>query len=141
VNTLTTALYDMDSRNDSTFTQAGNSGALTLLGPFGATINDALVGIGFDIYTTPGNLDPSISGDFGFAVLKRGEATANGAYLLYQVSLATGGISNGKLVGPLGSPSDFTGGFAVEPGVPEPATFGMMILGCAALCTLARRRA
>jgi hypothetical protein len=139
MGTIATVLYDMDSRNQATFTQnPPNAGTLVPLGNFGAGITDVQAGIGFDIYTTPGDVDPTIVGDTGFAVLKR-SGTSNGAYLLYNVNLGTGGISAGKLVGPDGSPSDFTGGFAVQPGVPEPATLTMLaILGAAAFA--ARRR-
>jgi hypothetical protein len=139
MGTIATVLFDMDSRNQATFTQnPPNAGTLVPLGDFGATITDVQAGIGFDIYTTPGDVDPTIVGDTGFAVLKR-SGTANGAYLLYQVSLGTGGISGGKLVGPDGSPSDFTGGFAVQPGVPEPATLTLLAMfGAAAFA--ARRR-
>jgi hypothetical protein len=126
--TFATTLYDMDTRNNSLYTQSPqNAGTMTLVGAFGATIN-ANVGIGFDIYTVPGDVDPSIGGDSAYAVLTR-TATNGGAYLLYQVNLSTGAITNGKLVGPAGTPSDFTGGFAIAPlPVPEPGSFAMVAL-------------
>ncbi len=134
-----TVLYDMDIRNNSTYTQAGNAGTLTLLGPFGATINDAQVGIGFDIYTDPGDADPTIGGDHAYAVLKR-TSTQSGAYLLYQVNLADGSIFNGKLVGPPGTPSDFTGGFSLAPlPIPEPTALALLTLGLLATATTRRR--
>jgi hypothetical protein len=137
--TIATILYDMDTRNMSLYTQnPPNNGTLNLVGPFGAAINDALVGIGFDIYTDPFDADPTIGGDSAYAVLKR-TGTQNGAYLLYQVNLATGGISNGKLVGPNGSPSDFTGGFAMAPGVPEPSTAVILFAGCAIVAATRRQ--
>jgi hypothetical protein len=138
--TFATTLYDMDTRNDSLYTQNGNGGVLTLVGAFGATINDAIVGIGFDVYTVPGDVDPSTGGDSAYAVLKR-TGTQNGAYLLYQVNLTTGNITGGKLVGPLGSPSDFSGGFAIAPlPVPEPTSFAMVVLAIAMAAGWVRRR-
>jgi hypothetical protein len=133
--TIATTLYDMDSRSDSLFTQnPPNNGTLNLVGIFGAGIN-ADEGIGFDIYTLPSDADPSTVGDSAYAVLMR-----DGPYMLYQVNLATGAITNGKLVGPVGSPSDFTGGFAIAPGIPEPASAVLLALGAAA-CLQLRRRA
>jgi hypothetical protein len=138
-----TALYDMDSRNDALYLQdPPNSGTVTQVGPFGLSIN-AGRNIGFDIYTTPGNVDTSLSGDFGYAVLTRPDAPINGplgAYLLYNVNLATGLISNGALVGPAATPYDFEGGFAVLPGVPEPSA-GVLALAGAALMIRRRQRA
>jgi hypothetical protein len=55
------------------------------------------------------------------------------------VNLGTGAITNGKLVGPNGSPSDFTGGFALEPGVPEPASIMLLVIGSAAVLATRRR--
>lgn len=126
----TTALYDLDSRNDALLLQSPpNNGVVTIVGPLGVTVN-AESGMAFDIYTEPGNVDPSIAGDFAFAVLERPDAPLNGplgAYLLYDVDLATGTISNGALVGPAATPYDFTGGFAV---IPEPAaaSVGLLVL-------------
>jgi hypothetical protein len=134
-----TTLYDMDIRNHSTYTQAGNTGTLTLLGSFGATITDAQVGIGFDIYTDPGDADSGIGGDHAYAVLKR-TSTQSGAYLLYQVNLTDGSIFNGKLVGPAGTPSDFTGGFSMAPlPIPEPTALSPLALGLLATVTARRR--
>lgn len=128
----TTALYDMDSRNDKLYQQnPPNNGTLTEIGAFGATI-DANSNIGFDIYTNPTDADPSTAGDFGFAVLTRPDAPLGGplgAYMLYDVNLATGGLSNGSIVGTSLAPFDFTGGFAVLPGVvPEPTCAATLLV-------------
>lgn len=125
----TTSLYDMDSRNDKLYLQnPPNNGTLTEVGAFGGTI-DANSNIGFDVYTDPNDADPSVVGDFGFAVMTRPDAPLGGplgAYLLYDVNLTTGATTNGALVGPAASPYDFTGGFAVLPGVvPEPASISV----------------
>jgi Domain of unknown function (DUF4394)/PEP-CTERM motif len=140
MGTFATTLYDMDSRNDSLYTQSPpNNGQLNLVGPFGVTI-DANSGIGFDIYTVPNDADVGLGGDSGYAVLTR-NATQSGAYLLYQVNLATGGISNGKLVGPVGTPADFTGGFSIAPlAIPEPATLALVLIGLAACGAIRRGR-
>jgi hypothetical protein len=105
---------------------------LNLVGPFGAGINNAVRNIGFDVYTDPSSVDTTIGGDHAFAVLKRPDAPIGGplgAYLLYDVNLATGGISNGARVGPAAAPFDFEGGFAVNP-IPEPTSLLMLGLGC-----------
>ena len=134
----TTELYDMDSRNNSLYRQSPpNAGTLNLVGPFGATIDNTIRNIGFDIYTDPTSVDTGIGGDFAFAVLKRPDAPFGGvlgSYLLYDVNLATGGISNGALVGPAATPFDFEGGFAV---IPEPSSLVLLVLGC--LGTVRRR--
>ena len=128
----TTTLFDLDTRNDALYIQnPPNNGSLTLVGPLGATV-DALVGVGFDIFTEPGSTDDSIGGDRGLAVFRRGD-TAGGQYLLYDVNLATGQVTNGRLVG---GGIDFAGGFAV---VPEPST-GLALLALPAAAALARRR-
>lgn len=138
---LTTTLYDMDSRNASLYTQnPPNNGTLNLVGPFFASSDTVSVGIGFDIYTVPTDVDPSTVGDSAYAVLKR-PATSNGAYLLYRVNLTTGEITNGKLVGPNGTPSDFTGGFAIAPlPVPEPAGLALVAVAIATGAGLRGRR-
>ncbi len=138
----TTALYDMDSRNNALLLQSPpNAGTVNTVGPFGATIDNTQSGIGFDIYTTPGNTDPTIAGDAAYAVLQRPDAPVGGplgSYLLYSVNLATGTITNGALVGPAATPADFTGGFAILPIVPEPVTMGAFV--AASLAGLRRRR-
>jgi hypothetical protein len=76
-------------------------------------------------------------------VLKRPDAPVGGplgAYLLYNVNLATGEIQNGRRVGSVVSPSDFTGGFAVRP-LPEPASIVMWVVGLAAYAAARRRQA
>lgn len=119
--TIPTTLYDIDTRNDGLYTQAPpNNGQLNLVGTLVG--DDVSRGVGFDIYTDPNDADPGIGGDAAYAVLKR-DATAGGAYLLYQVDLATGAISNGKLVG--NPNADFTGGFAIAP-IPEPASLAWL---------------
>ncbi len=132
----TTELYDLDSRNDAMlFQNPPNSGTVATVGPFGVTV-DALVGMGFDIYTTPGDADLTIGGDFGFAVLRR-ETVASGAYQLYDVDLATGAISNGALVGPALTPYNFDGGFAV---VPEPSAACFLATALSALLVGRRQK-
>lgn len=135
----TTTLYNLDSRNDALLTQIPpNTGVLNLVGPLGLTV-DAQSGIGFDVYTNPTDVDPTIAGDSAYAVLKR-SATSNGDYLLYSVDLATGTISNGALVGPANAPFDFVGGFAVSPVViPEPMAVAPLALGALALVRRTRR--
>lgn len=140
----TTMLFDMDSRNNALLVQSPpNAGTVALVGQFGVTV-DALTGIGFDIFTPVGDADPTIGGDFGYAVLTRPDAPINGplgAYLLYDVNLATGQITNGALVGPANTPYDFVGGFAVAPlAIPEPSSIVLAIIGSVALAWTARRR-
>lgn len=136
--TGTTTLYDMDARNDSLYTQnPPNAGTLNLVGPFGVTI-DGNAPIHFDIYTTPGDADPTIGGDAGYAVYRRPDAPINGplnSYLLYKVNLATGATTMGALVGPAATPFSFEGGLAILPvPIPEPASLMLMMaaLGWAA---------
>lgn len=133
----TTQLFVLDARNDSLYEQnPPNNGTLNLVGAMGATI-DADPGISFDILTDPSDADSTIGGDTGWAVLER-QATASGAYLLYNVNLATGQITNGALVGiDGGNPAaDFTGGFATI--IPAPGTAAFLSLG--ALALVRRRR-
>ncbi len=139
----TTVLYDMDSRNDALYIQnPPNNGDLTAVGNFGVTV-DAITRIHFDIYTDPASVDPTIGGDTGYAVLKRPDAPINGpfgAYLLYNVNLATGQILQGRLVGSADTPSNFDGGFAVLPfPVPEPTGAMLMLIGMVALAATRKR--
>jgi len=135
-----TTLYDLDSRNDALLVQnPPNAGTVTTVGPFGVTI-DAQRNMGFDIYTAPDDADPTIGGDSAFAVLTRPDAPINGplgAYLLYDVNLATGQITNGALVGPAATPFDFEGGFAI---VPEPSTGVLLYLAGGLAAAFSRRR-
>lgn len=138
----TTALYDMDpSTDDLSIQSPPNAGTLNTVGPFGVTV-DAVAGIGFDIFTDPASNDPTIGGDFGYAVLRRPIIGGPlGDYLFYDVNLATGQITNGALVGVSGGglPADFTGGLAIT--VPEPSTLALGFLaGLAGLAGLRRRR-
>jgi Domain of unknown function (DUF4394)/PEP-CTERM motif len=139
MGTGTTTLYDMDIRNNSLFVQnPPNTGALNLVGPFGFTINNSQKGIGFDIYTPPGT-----TGNQAYAVYQRPDAPTGGplgAYLLYDVNLATGATTGGARVGNGGAtPFDFSGGFAVAPGVPEPASLALFAIGAAGLFAVRRR--
>ncbi|MDZ4657784.1 MAG: DUF4394 domain-containing protein [Bythopirellula sp.] len=124
----TTALYDMDSRNDALLLQnPPNPGTVATVGSFGLTI-DAQRNIGFDIYST--GTDPGLGDDLAFAVYKRPDAPLGGplgSYLLYDVNLTTGATTNGALVGPAATPFDFEGGFAV---IPEPSSLVLLALGC-----------
>jgi hypothetical protein len=131
----TTALYGMDARNDDLLIiNPPNNGTLNTVGPFGATI-DALTNMGFDIYTDPASTDNTITGDRGLAVLRRPEASQ---YLLYDVNLATGQITNGRAVG---GGIDFTGGFAVAPAaVPEPSTLVLMLGAGLPMLAIRKRR-
>jgi hypothetical protein len=130
----TTVLFDMDARSDQTSIQnPPNAGTLNVVGPFGATIN-ANPGLAFDVISDPNDADPTTGGDHAFAALRRND-TASGAYLLYDVNLATGGTINGRLIG---GGLDFTGGLAMTYVVPEPAGL-VMGLVCALLAM--RRRA
>lgn len=137
----TTILFDMDIRNNSLYTQnPPNNGTLNLVGPFGVTINNVQRGIGFDVYTDPSSVDATIGGDSAYAVLKRPDAPINGplgAYLLYNVNLATGQITNGALVD---GGRNFDGGFAIAPGVPEPTTLTLAVGLAAMLVAKSKRR-
>jgi MYXO-CTERM domain-containing protein len=135
--TDTTTLYDMDTRNGSLYTQVANTSAMTLVGPFGASIL-AQQGVGFDIYSALGAVDR------GLAVFTRSDGpTGNvGAYVLYNVNLATGATTGGALVMASGgsTPFDFAGGFSVLPTpVPEPVSLGLAAIGVAGLFALRRR--
>ncbi|MBA4104687.1 MAG: hypothetical protein C0485_02935 [Pirellula sp.] len=131
----TTILYDMDIRNNSLYTQSPpNNGTMNLVGSFGVTIS-VQRGIGFDVYTDPLSVDATIGGDSAYAVLKRAD-TAGGAYLIYDVNLATGGITGGALVD---GGRNFDGGFAIAPGVPEPSTLALAAMA-AVLGAVRQRR-
>lgn len=104
-----TTLYDMDFGKDDLLIQnPPNSGTLNTVGSFGIGI-DALAGIGFDIFTDPASTDDSIAGHRGYAVMRRTEPNK---YLLYDVNLGNGQITNGRLIG---GGIDFEGGFAIDP--------------------------
>jgi hypothetical protein len=136
-----TTLFDMDTRNNSLYTQTpANAGTLTLVGPFGAGIGNSQTRAHFDVYTDPDDADPLIGGDTGYAVYKRPDAPVGpnaGSYLLYNVNLLTGATTNGKLVG---DPTimNFDGGFSVLP-IPEPTSMMLFALG-STLCALGLRR-
>jgi hypothetical protein len=124
--TAVTTLYDMDSRNESLYTQnPPNNGTLNLVGPFGVGI-DATTRIHFDIHTDLASTDTTIGGDQGYAVFKRPDAPPvpgpTGSYLLYNVNLGTGATTQGRLVGSAVTPANFDGGFAVVPTIPEPSS-------------------
>jgi hypothetical protein len=123
----TTVLFDMDARPDQTSIQnPPNAGTLNVVGPFGVAI-DANPGLAFDVISDPNDADPTIGGDHAFAALSRNEGpTSATGYLLYDVNLATGGISNGRAVG---GGLDFTGGLALTYGVPEPTGLVLVLLG------------
>jgi Domain of unknown function (DUF4394) len=130
--TSTTALFVMDARNDELYLQnPPNNGVLNLVGPFGVSV-DANPGIAFDIVSTNPS-DTTLADEQAFAVLQR-QATASGAYLLYNVNLSTGTISNGKL---FANGADFVGGMALTV-IPEPALLG--VIAGAATLLLRRRR-
>jgi hypothetical protein len=102
---------------------------MTLVGSFGAGIS-VDPGIAFDVYTVPGDSDPTTVGDSAYAVLTRA-ATGGGAYFIYRVNLTTGSIGGGTaFVG--GSATMFTGGFAIAPlPIPEPASAMFLLAGFA----------
>jgi len=119
----TTTLYGIDVTSDRLRTIIPpNDGTVNDVGSLGASV-DALAGVGFDIYT-----DPNTASNTGFAVIKR-TATAGGQYLLYNVNLGTGEISNGALVD---GGRDFTGGLAIAD-IPEPGTLGLIGIGALVL--------
>jgi hypothetical protein len=126
----TTALYDLDSRNDALYVQSPpNDGALTLVGSFGVSI-PANTPMSFDIFSQNA-ADDSIADELAFATFRRSD-DGGVNYLLYDVNLANGQTTGGRSVG---GGLDFTGGLAVTI-APEPATLATM-LGAA---TLLRRR-
>lgn len=138
----TTILFDMDSITDDLATQnPPNNGVLNTQGSFGVTV-DAQESIHFDILTDPSDVDPTIGGDSGYAVFRRLELPAGnlGPWVLYDVNLANGQVTNGALVGINGGnpAADFTGGFAAL--VPEPGSIGLAVLGASSLVALAIRR-
>ena len=138
-----TQLLDLDTRSDVLVLQnPPNAGTVNTVGAFGVTI-DAMRHTSFDIYTDPATNDDTLTGDFGFAVLRRPDAPINGplgSYLLYDVNLATGQLTNGALVGSIPSPYDFDGGFAVAPSVvPEPSSLTLCGLAFIGLASRLRR--
>jgi hypothetical protein len=137
-----TTLFVMDSRNDAMLRLLSpNNGQVEDVGAFGFMIN-AQRNIGFDIYTTPGTAD-DLSGDVGYAVYQRPDAPDNGplgAYLIYNVNLATGATTGGALVGPAMTPFDFDGGFALLPAVPEPTGLILAAVACAGVVRRRSRR-
>ena len=117
----TTTLYVLDFGTDSLATQnPPDGGTLNTVGPLGEGF-DALPGIGFDIVSDPNSADDTIAGDTGYAVLRRADV-AGGAYLVYNVDLATGQLGGGA---PVGEGADFTGGFAV---LPQDAFAGQVLI-------------
>ncbi len=137
-----TTLYDMDSRNNSLYTQSPpNDGTLNLVGAFGVGVG-ATPRTHFDVYTDPASVDPTIGGDAGYAVFKRPDTPPapgpTGSYLLYNVNLGTGATLMGRLVGDAVTPANFDGGFAVLP-VPEPSCAMLLILGATALVAVRRK--
>jgi hypothetical protein len=134
-NTISTELFDMDSRNDELFEQdPPNMGTLTPVGAFGVTI-DGERNIGFDIGTNPFTMANS-----AFAVYERLNAPIGneGEYLIYNVNLATGATTGGALVGTAPNFYDFDGGFSVL-FVPEPTSLLLMVVGLAGAAILRRR--
>jgi len=132
--TIPTTLYTMDGRNDALYVQnPPNSGTLNLVGIFGI---DANPGIAFDIVSL-NPADNTLADERAFAVLQN-TATGSGVYLLYDVSLTTGAISNARQVGGLGGP-DFVGGLALI-NIPEPTTVAL-VAGAGALLLRRQRRA
>lgn len=137
-----TTLYDMDTRNDSLYTQnPPNNGTLNLVGDFGLGV-DAITRAHFDIYTDPTSVDPTIVGDTGYAVFKRPDTPPapgpTGSYLLYNVNLSNGDTLQGRLVGSAVTPANFDGGFAVLP-IPEPSSLLLMGIASVVLASVRRR--
>ena len=130
----TTSLFDLDVLTDSLYQQnPPNNGSLNAVGPYGVTV-DSLLGGSFDIYTDPLSVDPTIGGDRGLAVFTRIENPTS--YLLYEVNLATGQVTNGRSVD---GGRNFSRGFAIMPtAVPEPAA--ALFAAMAGVVALRRRR-
>ncbi len=125
----TTQLFVLDyGTDDLSLQNPPNGGVLNTLGPIGVTVN-ALPNVGFDILTDVGSVDTTIGGDHGYAVFRRPEVTgAPGPWLLYDVNLGSGQVTNGALVGiNSGSSADFTGGLAVI--IPEPTSIVLVLVG------------
>jgi hypothetical protein len=128
-----TTLYGLDANTDGLVRQGGvggtpspNGGLLTAIGPFGVTVN-ANPNLGFDILAT--GTDDTDADELAFAVFARPDAPVGneGDFVLYDVNLATGQVTNGRLVG---GGVDFTGGFAV---IPEPSSFVLTTCALAGL--------
>jgi hypothetical protein len=113
----TTVIYGIDSVTDALMTSAApNGGVYSSVGALGVGITNAN-NVGFDI-----------SGKTGIAYLNIDNA-------FYTVNLSSGAAS---LVGSIGSGSLI--GFTVNGAIPEPATWGMMIVGFGIVGTTLRRR-
>lgn len=109
------------------------NGTLNAVGPYGVTV-DSLLGASLDIFTDPLSVDTGIGGDRALAVFTRVENP--GAYLLYDVNLATGQVTNGRSVG---GGCGFQRGFAIAPqAVPEPSV--LLLAGLAGAAAWRRRR-
>lgn len=117
----TTLLYDIDYAHDNLVTQNPvNNGTLNTVGNVGITI-DVLPGVSFDIFSAS-TTDDTNDDDFGYAVFTRGfigdrpktdrQVPDGLQYLLYDINLDNGQVTNGRTVG---GGLDFTGGFAVQP--------------------------
>lgn len=136
-----TQLFVLDYANNQLSLQnPPNAGTLTEVGPFGVTINNTLANTGFDILTDPDSVDSGIGGDTGYAVLRRPDSPIGdpGIYLIYNVNLATGQLTNGSRVGLQGFDRNFNGGFAVSTFIPSTSTCAALVLPAASL--LRRRR-
>jgi phosphoglycolate phosphatase-like HAD superfamily hydrolase len=108
-----TVLYAIDSKNDVLATQNAATGILTSIGALGVNIGPR---VSFDITTRGVNNYPF--------VLNNGQ--------LYKVNLATGALSNiGATSGDL---------FALTSTIPEPAAWGLMLLGFGAVGGAIRSR-